>query len=279
MKFVVGGLDFKASLRLKGQVSWQLILVSMLVGNGSINGTSQNIDYSAIPATPQTTAKSALSNFFRRYSVGRSAQSFNKVAISDNRKFFQELLCEFGHYFVKAKRGEHAAAFILLYRIMERLSYTAPLIYCRTATDYYKTFGSLRDLITNDKTTELTFLQNFLKSGKLIDGSLLSTRFTITFSNYHGRGDVHFDALKKAFSNFAIEDKSRWQLTILLADICKLLVDVRNRFAHFASGGWQENISLADIEDADEFFGALNPVFCSFLSFFVLHVIAQTYKK
>jgi hypothetical protein len=279
MKFVVGGLNFKASLRLRGQVSWQVMLVSMLVGNGSINGTGQKNDYSAIPAAPQTAAKSALADFLRKYSVGRGAQSFNKVTISDNRKFFQELLCEFGHYFVKTRRGDHAAAFILLYRILERLAYTAPLIYCRTASDYYKTFDSLRDLITNDKTTELRFLQNFLKSGKLIDASLLSTSFTITFSNRHGRGDFHYDALKRAFKNFSVEDRSRWQLTVLLEDICKLLIDVRNRFAHFASGSWQENISLVDIEDADEFFGALNPVFCSFLSFFVLHVIAQTYKK
>jgi hypothetical protein len=288
MAFHIDGVDYipKGRWPKDGERSNQLILIRLLIGLIHIeNGkekVNQDINFSVVPPCPQTNKPGeGFKEFSGKYSLGVSLPKLISSTVSVNRLFFQDLLGEFSNYFFQTKRSAHTAAFVFLYRALERISYSVPLLYNSKSNDFFGTFNDMKALFSKDKdgTGELGLFKKFLNQGKFIDPVILDTAYKIQFNSHAGYDSKYFDVLTRLYTGFSSLDPTTSTIEIKFRDIPDLLVPLRNRFFHFRTGDAQKNIAIRDIHDSDEFFSAVNYVFCSFLAVVSLHAIAATCNK
>lgn len=283
---IVDGVEYKFSHKIPAQAGScsQFLLLRILLGYARISKGAikarQQMNYSTYPAVSANVSwPDALRGLNASYGASLSQRDFIRRAQLDNRLFFRDLLNEFSNYFIQEERSSHVAAFVCLYRALERLSYSVPLLYCSTQKDFTKTFDQLRACFSSKETGELGLFNTFLRAGGLIDQTTLDAVCDISFASGSGLESRFYAAAEKCFDKFEIKDASRFYLGVKFANVGKLLISVRNRFFHFASGGWQNNISLTEINDADEFFGNINPLFCNFLAIVLISIIIHKYDS
>jgi hypothetical protein len=280
----IDGLNYSFGSRLPADADkcTQFILLRLLLGTANVTKggitTRQRVNYSVFPATHQPERwTAACADLSASYGVNVRTSTFVARSYADNRVFFRDILNEFSHYFLQSSKGCHLAAFVSLYRILERFSYSIPLLYCSTQRDFSKTFNDLKKCFSEKDAGELSLFNTFIRDGGLIDKTVLDTVCDINFASATGLEGKYFVAAEKCFNGFDQKDSSRAYLGLQFMKVGKLIAGVRNRFFHLLSGGWQNNISLTDIWDADEFFESMNPVFCNFLSIVVISVLLHKY--
>ena len=272
------------SLPKNASKSFQFLLIRLLTGTASVsNGkftAKQRIDYSQLPPAVQTKKSSAVvMDFLAAYAVGGDPKLFIQATISDNRKFYQDLLGEFSNYYIQEQRGNQTAAFVFLYRILEKLSYSVPLLYCATQRDYLGTFNELKALFDDKVKGELGLFKKFLNQGRFIDPIKLDINYRLQFSSNRCHELKYFDLARKHHDDYFSEDSIAHQLEIKFRQVPELLIKLRNRFFHSLTGEDKHNIRLEEILDPDEFFACVNPVFCSFLSIVTLQTLARKYQS
>lgn len=283
MRFSVDGVDYHLPGRLptNAEKSAQYLLLRLLLGAAQVGRkgklTAQSQDYSQFPSVPQTSSSASSVAQFLATNVGLPIQSFVRVTLADNRRLFFDVLAEYSNHFVATARGSHTTGFIHLYRALERLSYSVPLLYCSTSNDFVGTFKDLKSFFEDEAAGELGLLKKFIKQGKLIDPVVLSTTATLDFSVSAQHGQRFYDVANR-YGQFQSSDPTRLQLAIEYRLVLELFVALRNRFFHLRSGDGQKNIQSRDVQDADEFFSFVNPVFCSFLGHLTLACIARKYR-
>lgn len=76
-----------------------------------------------------------------------------------NNNFFLHLLEEVSSYFYKTSKGSNTTSFVHLYRMLEYISYSFPLIYASISREYYGSFNRLKNYFDTSK-SELLFLMN-----------------------------------------------------------------------------------------------------------------------
>lgn len=286
MSYTYDGLTYSSmgSLPKNAEKSSQFLLVRLLSGTASVsNGkftAKQRTDYSQLPPTLQTKKLSgAVVDFLLTYGVGGDPKSFIQKTIIDNRKFYQDLLGEFSNYYLQEQRGNQTAAFVFLYRILEKLSYSVPLLYCATQRDYVGTFNELKALFDDRIKGELGLFKKFINQGRFIDPIKLDISYQLRFSSSRGHEAKYFDLTRKHHSDYISEDSNTHQLEIKFRQVPELLIKLRNRFFHSLTGEDKHNIRIEEILDPDEFFACVNPVFCSFLSIVTLQTLARKYQS
>lgn len=280
------GVNFEVKFDLpqNAENSAQFMLVALLAGTISVQVKSfyktQSTNFTAIPSLSQKKrGVNALNRVFTSYDIGGGLPVFIASTLADNRSFYQELLAEFSQYFVQSKRGAHAAAFIFLYRVMERLFYSVPLLYVSTTKDYIGTFNELKALLIDEKSGEQGFFKKFLNQGRFIDKNILDQVYILNLTASDGDEGRLPDVLKKIFKSFVPAGPSLDQIGCKFRDVPELLVQVRNRFFHSRTGDEKPNITLKSIGDPDFFFEKLNPVFCNVLGVIAMHSLAKKYGK
>lgn len=281
MAVIIDGISytFDAPLPTNGGNSIQFILARLLIGPATLShGSSrvvQRTNFSTIPSSRQinTRGSRAFLQFISDYRIGYTAAQFIRNTLPNNRVFFQDVLAEFSHYMIQSERKSHISAFVFLYRLLERMSYSVPLLYSKKSHDFVGTFNDLKAMFTSEASGEQGLFKKFLHSGKFIDPTILDTTYNIDFSAHADR-DKHFRVITKVFSDFQATTPATYQLQIRFRDVPALLTTVRNRFFHLRTGDGQSNISIKELGDPDSFFSELNPVLCSFLAVVALHSIA-----
>lgn len=262
--------------------SYQYLLIRLLLGtatvsNGSIRGR-QATDYSSLPATTQTkTPAVAMSDFLTSYSIGGNVGRLIKITRGDNREFYKEILAEFINFEIQTLRGSNVSAFVFLYRILERISYSVPLLYTSTQADFRGTFKDLKAILNADIDGELGLFKKFLGKGKFIDPIKLQVAQKISFFVNSGHGANYYTLTEKRYSNFVSKDSTNHEFEIRFSDIPEFLITIRNRFFHSRVGDGRENITTIEMSDPDEYFGKINPTIVSFLAIVTLQTIAAKY--
>ena len=286
MSYTYDGLTYSSmgSLPKNAEKSFQFFLIRLLSGTASVSNSKfiskQRIDYSQLPPAVQTKKLSAaVADFLSTYEVGGDPKSFIQKTISDNRRFYQDLLGEFSNYYLQEQRGNQTAAFIFLYRILEKLSYSVPLLYCATQRDYMGPFNDLKALFDDKVKGELSLFKKFLNQGRFIDSIKLDITYQLQFSSNCGYASKYFELARKHHNDYVSEDSNAYQLGIKFRQVPELLIKLRNRFFHSLTGEDKHNIRLEEILDPDEFFACVNPVFCSFLSIVTLQTLARKYQS
>ena len=84
-----------------------------------------------------------------------------------NFSLHNDLLFEFSLYFLSKQKTNYLSGFLHLYRILEFISYSFPLIHSSLSRGYFGTFKALQSYFTKDG-GELDFISNFID--KLFDG-------------------------------------------------------------------------------------------------------------
>lgn len=272
--------SFDARLPVGAETSLQYLLVKLLIGCSTFTYRSlkvgNRINYSVLPPCPQAQrGKSAFSDFLIAYSVGCTEAEFIQKTKAANRAFFHDLLTEYSHYLVQTRRNAHTTAFAILYRLLERLSYSAPLLYSKASNDYYGTFDSFKDLFSGiEKSGELGFLRKFIDQGSFIDPVILDSTYTIDFSTCQDKSN-YYSQLAGLSATFETKDSATHQLTVKFRNMCSLTTDLRNRFFHMRTGDGKKNVSIKQLGDPDDFFCEVNRAVSSYIAMLALHCSAR----
>jgi hypothetical protein len=262
----------------------QYILTRLLLGNLKISYENkrhdQILDYSKLTPIQQTQSNAkAFSDFISNEGIAKSVNSFITKTITDNRPFYEDLLWEFSNYFHQTGIGSHTAAFIFLYRVLERVSYSIPALYFSCSNDYYATFNDLQNILNEGGQGELGLFKKFISQNNFLDQNEKSVIYDINFSSQSSLESKYFNTVQsKIKPNLAFHDISIHKMQIRLVDILDFFKNTRNRFFHSRTGDGQRNIRAQEIENTDEFFSIINPIFCSFSSFIVLRSITKKYQ-
>ena len=285
MRITKDGIDYRVTGKLPrdAENSFQYLLARLLIGAMQLSkGTThihQGIDFSTLPQSTQTKASiGAFFDFLQSAQIGGTSQRYVKETLADNRDFFRELLAEFSNYFVQTKRNNHATAFVHLYRILERISYSVPLLYCATQKDFIGTYNDLKSLFKDDASGELGLFKKFLDQGRFIDRLKLDATLQITFTSENGFQNQYFFLTDRLYKSFQSTDSVNNQFELQFKNIPSFLTTVRNRLFHARTGDGQSNVKMQEVLDIDEYLGCLNPIFCNFLAIIVLRTIASKYQ-
>lgn len=262
--------------------SYQYLLVRLLLGTATVSRGSargkQSTDYSSLPAIQQIkSSATAFKDFLVSYSVGGTVERFVRVTRADNREFYKEILSEFLNFQLHTIQGRNTSAFVFLYRILERVSYTVPLLYAATQSDYMGTFRDLKAILHAEAEGELGLFKKFLGQGRFIDPIKLQVMQKIDFFCGSGYGSNYYDLTCDKFKAFASVDQAAQAVEIKFAEIPEFLKVIRNRFFHSRTGDGKGNITTIDMPDSDEYFGKINPIIASFLAIVVLHTLSAKY--
>lgn len=265
-----------------GDKSYQYLLVRLLVGAIQVSKTSvqvhQKFDFSTIPPSAQVkTSANAFADFLSSANIGGTTKKFIQVTTADNRDFFREILAEFGNYFVQCKRGNYATAFVHLYRTLERVLYSIPLLYSSTQRDFIGTFNDLKSLFKEELVGELGLFKKFLGLGRFIDPLTLDATSTIKFVSVNGYQSNYFSLTNRLYKNFNSTDSSSHEVSLTFKNTPDFMTILRNRLFHARTGDGQSNVKMQEVIDIDEYLNCLNPIFCNFLAIVILQIIASKY--
>lgn len=186
--------------------------------------------------------------------------------------FFEELFDEYARYFFHTNKGQHVQAFLHIYRILERVSYSFPIAYAAKSHDFKGTFGLLRDYLTSAKDGELKFFNGFVNQA--ISNTSLNTSIQLDVSsNATSNRTAHFQTLLSSIQQSHIQNQSAgmW-IEIHYKHLLSVLINLRNRYFHFMSGN-KDNITGRNLPDPDEFFESINPAFVNWLSYIFFRVL------
>lgn len=202
---------------------------------------------------------------------------FSRKYYSRNINFYHNLLQELAFYFYYTNEGQYQSAFVNLYRILEFISYSFPLIHSSHFGNYIGSFEALRAYFTDVKTSEINFFEKFIDN--LFRGTnYLSYATDFDFS--HVDSDIAYNCFDSFYklsnnNNWIIANRATQKLSIENKHLIKLFKDTRNRYFHFAIGG-QRNIQNTDLKDPDFFFETINSKFLNWIGFIYATVIRES---
>lgn len=207
--------------------------------------------------------KSSLSPFSFKDFARFSAKFYGR-----NLNFYFNLLQELTHYFVYTEKNQHQAAFVNLYRALEYISYSFPLIHASHFSNFNGSFEAFRSYFTDEKTSELKFFETFVT--KLFQGTsylTITTTFNFIYSDEviaNNCYDAFYSLLKP--QEWASADGFNSTLEVENKFILRLLKNTRNKYFHFAIGG-QRNLQNTDLKDPEVFFKCINEQFLNWMAF------------
>lgn len=269
----------------RADTSYQYQIVRLLLGVACIvkddKLVKQKLDYSSLPAMPQQISPAkAVRLFFGAYGMSGDQGKFIRETAAGNRDFYKEILHDFCAVKIQQSRGCHSAAFVFIYRVLERILYSVPLIYASRQRDFIGTFNNLKDLLQGKGDGEYGLYNKLINRGSFIDNLKLDIPYQIDFSGSGAYKNHHFALMTRYFHD---EIESPDSVTccgeIKMRNIGKIIYTLRNRFFHTKTGEGQNNIKSHELGDADLFFLSLNEIFFSYLSIVTLETIAIDYSR
>lgn len=194
-----------------------------------------------------------------------------------NLIFYNNLLQELTFYFYYSNEKQHQAAFVNLYRTLEYISYSFPLIHASHFGNYIGSFEALRTYFTDVKTGEINFFDKFIE--KLFTGTgYLSYTSDFDFSHPDNAISLNcfdsFHNLTKS-TNWIAANRSTQTLSIENKHLIGLFKETRNRYFHFAIGG-KRNIQNTDLKDPDFFFERINKQYLNWIAFIYGSIIRES---
>lgn len=234
--------------------------------------TNQKINFGVLGTTPANRSSRGLSTALKAQTLGISDLNAYLARNLAQTGFFEELFDEYARYFFHTNNGQHVQAFLHIYRILERVSYSLPIAYAAKSHNFKGTFGLLRDYLTSPKDGELKFFNEFV--AQAIPASSLNTAIKLDISsNVAANQGKHFRTLLSSIksSNIQAQSPGMW-IEVQYRHLFSILINLRNRYFHFMSGP-HDNLTGADLPDPDEFFESINPVFVNWLSYIFFRVL------
>ncbi|MBU2647851.1 hypothetical protein KKI24_24295 [bacterium] len=174
-----------------------------------------------------------------------------------NRDFYDPIEIEVINCVLARLNNRYLESFLFLYRILEGVSYSIPLIYTSRSKDFKKTFRSLQKYVgKSGADSEIKFFRTFINEVFNLE-PFYSTSIDIKFdvlefeelrSKYF---KIYKDKIDDKYIENEIEDE---ELNVSFIGFFDFLIELRNRYFHFLQGTWQNNLATSDIIYPDQFF-------------------------
>lgn len=159
-------------------------------------------------------------------------------------------------------------SFVHIYRALEFMSYSFPLIYASKSKDYRGTYEKLKSFMSGVADGELKFFKTFL--AELFKGNILfQYEFDIFFMN--GNESLIQAELGRIIPNpyYTFDGNT---MKIKFANVADLLITLRNRYFHMLVGKGTDNFYDTRY-DKREIFQAMNPVFLNWLTMIYKEIV------
>ncbi|MFP5081690.1 hypothetical protein [Pedobacter sp. JCM 36344] len=272
------------SLRLDKNIKDEGKLFRLLIGSLSISNNvtgeviRQNYNYSIL-GKPKV-VRFSINLFTDPISPSALIEDINQYLTASapaNIQLFKDLTNEFCYFYFYRQKGNHTLAFLHAYRILERISYTFPMLFASKARDYVGTFSKLQNYF-NGSNSELKFLNLFINDFFEEEFLNYKVKFNITAHNEDIR-ESYFKIIKMLCTansppiNYTFNEFS--DITIDNKDSLNLMIHLRNRYFHFASGG-QRNISSSEMVEPSDFYEILNEHFVNWLSVVYFKIVKNS---
>lgn len=224
----------------------------------------QKKDYS-VPGILENTKlkKKTIKDFFSLEHYRKSERNAIDRYLKRNRRnhfVHEEVLNELTGAFVWEKASP-IEAFVHIYRSLEFMSYSFPLIYASKSMDYRGSYEKLKKFMSGDSDGELKFFKTFLKE-LFKDNMFYDYEFEIYFlSQNEEKIERELDSILKNGS-YSFDGNT---MKIRFANIADLIITMRNRYFHMLVGKGMNNFYDTSY-DKREIFIAMNPIFINWLS-------------
>lgn len=269
----------KPQFEINANISYEALLIRLLLGTISFTNEIddvqfiQNKNYSllGIQHNPRITTK-ILRDCFETKRKLQTLCNFLDETRYINRQFFENFLMEITCYFHRTQEESHTLAFLHIYRSLEFISYSFPLIYASITRDYQGSFNSLKNYF-HDAKNDLAFFDTFLQ--KLFEGQgTLDQQFTLQFNCFEPRlNQNHFRAIRQILTDTRylnpVEDIS---ITVEYKNLLFLVKNLRNRYFHFSVGD-KRNIRTTEIYETDLFFKTINEEAINWISHIYFEIL------
>lgn len=213
-------------------------------------------------AFPEEIGKVDLSNYFKNF--------------CRNNSYYEEIETELLNCLVAREQERYLEAFLFVYRIIEGISYSLPLIYISKQNSFKSSFKALQKCISKkDNDGELAFFKKFicemLKNEDFFNSSVdiklddvpveeLKPKYYKIYKSKIARSTIDND----------IEDE---ELAVSFIGFFEFLIEIRNRYFHFLQGTWATNIESSKIIYPDLFFKPLIDNAINWIGVILLEVI------
>lgn len=203
-----------------------------------------------------------------------------------NSKFYGSIEPEIIKCLIAEKKNNHLEAFFYLYRIIEGISYSIPLIYVSKHKNYDKTYKQLQSFFNNEQDGELAFFKRFLsetfknedffKSSIDIDFNFID-RIELREAYYK----IYLDKVKnKPMNGKGLEGQTlNQELKLSFIGFYDFIILIRNRFFHLTKGTWQSNLSSTEILYPDYFFKPIVSHGLNWVSLILFEIIKVDFEK
>jgi len=205
----------------------------------------------------------------------------NKKEINKNKLFFESLNDEFCNFYYNTHKGNHTLAFLHLYRVLEFISYTFPVIYASSTKDFSKSFDLLKDLFSKEKDQgELKVFKYFITKVMSIEKDYERLYIDIDIisdlAEYNER--IYSSIINICENEIFEKDRNNpsSRISIKFSEFSSFIITIRNRFFHLKNSNGN-NLKSVDIVDSDHFFSLINNKCAYFLSLVTITVIKNSY--
>lgn len=179
-----------------------------------------------------------------------------------NREFFARLENEFCNFLVYNSKGSHTTAFVFLYRIVEVISYSFPLIYAAKTYDFKHTYNVLKEVFDSNSGSSKGELGFFKSAIQVIfkESELMETSVDIDLNEEIEKNEKIYRAIRSVVNEQAIyhpDTVPNSKVSICFGQVSSFIIIIRNRFFHLFNRG-DKNLESHEIIDPDYFFSKIN---------------------
>lgn len=198
-----------------------------------------------------------------------------------NKDFYSSIEPELIKCLVANEKGDYFESFFYLYRILEGISYTIPLIYVSKNKNYDKTFRQLQSFFGKDKDGELLFFRKFI-CATFKNEDFFNTSYTLDFNT------IEIEELKSEYYNIykdrikdscIIDSTENEEIDVSFIGLYDFIIEMRNRYFHLKKGSWQENISSTKVLYPDYFFKPIIKKSINWIGLILFEIIKLDYEK
>lgn len=216
---------------------------------------SLNKNYFVIPSEDvKGSAKPKIINAFDGVDIDEISDYFKKLSSNDD--FYRLIESELINCLVARRAGRCLEAFLFLYRIIEGVSYSIPLMYVSRAKSFNGTYRVLQKFMPKkDNDGELAFFKSFM-------GSQWNKKyfFDITFDLKMDQIEVeemkskYYDIYMEKAGSKIVDSTEDEEIKMSFIQFYDFMIELRNRYFHFLQGSWQKNIKTSQVVYPDLFF-------------------------
>lgn len=234
-------------------------------------------------STQKNNGKITLSNIYENFPEELSLSDIDKYfgKAKNNLKFYLSIKTEVVKCIIAFEEKRYFESFFYLYRILEGISYSIPLIYVSKKTDYNKTYNDLQKYFGKDRDGELAFFKRFV-SETFNTESFYKSNIVLDLSeidNENLKSSYYSLYLSKVDEKYIVDRTENEMLKIKFIGFYDFIIELRNRFFHNSKGGWQQNFESSELLFPDIFFRAITKHGINWMSIILFEIIKVDFEK